>query len=903
MMIEDKSMTSLIFTPAMGRISDATRKKLVFLQRANQIRKERASARKNPAAEVRCITTTSSSATVSVGTQTEHTKLLGVEIQTEGFEEGSIRSLQKCHPKTKTVGLQMNPITKRNIPHARPTKGKEGRRIVSLTSLDQAVKNISLHSSMCGKGHIELKLERKSGMDTQLYFICECGKQFIVSGNGSNETLDLNNALVWGSTLSATGYKATAQFLTVMDVPVASYGLFNKTQAFAHKDLVTAMYANMKKWAMKEAELALENEQTVTINYNGVIQEYPAITVIVDGGWTKRSYKHSFSSNCGVAVIIGARTQKVIYADTRISTCAVCDRKRDSATVPDHDCFKNWDKAPNGMESDIIFKGFQSSIKMYGIVYTKFVGDGDSSVHFNVENVYPGIKVEKIECSNHVVKNFTARLMDISKDNVKGIKISLEERKIFNPELPRFRKALTQAITHHHKEGSHWKLLYDDIINMPYHIFGNHKKCRQYFCSGSKPKELDIVENVSKTELWKAIDKALERPATLAPSLVKKESSNYAECFMSVACRFVEGKRKNFGQRFLYRTRMAGAVFSYNECGYWATEAYNVLQKKEPSVLWKNMSASSMRERKRTRKYRVKRPLKIQKLGAASFEYGENPQKPDLPDSVLMERIKERKASLQVTTLIAHDIEVNTRGQADSDEWKLQRSSRITASVAGPIYRLSDKTDNKSILNKIFGKITFAGTIKSLEYGKKHENIAIQAYEKVKGFPPMTVKKVGLVVSEKNGIFGASPDGYVGLDGLVEVKCPSSLFEKDILGQGPRVWPDISRGSSLKKVNGELEMKKNHPHYYQVVMQLYVTGRQWCDYFVWSEHGHFIERINRTAETDALWTKMERKMEKFWEEDVAPELVDSRFERGYNQYKCPQSRENARKKKTTQIEM
>ncbi len=887
----------------MGRTSDATRKKLAFLQKANQIRKERALERKNPAAEVQ--RSPSGSTSISVGTQTEQAELSGVETQPDnaGFEVAPSRNVKKTDPKTKTVASQVKSVTKRNIPHAKITKTHEGRRIVSLASLDQAVQNISLHSSMCGKGQVEFKLERKSGMNTQLYFVCKCGRQFIVSGNGSNDTLDLNNALVWGSTVSATGYKATAQFLTAMDIPVASFGLYNKTQAIAHPDFMTAMKANMKKWALEEARLALENNETVMVNYKGTIHEYPAITVIVDGGWTKRSYKHSFSSNCGVAVIIGARTQKVIYMDTRISTCAVCDRKRDSSTIPTHECYKNWSMAPNGMESDIIVNGFKSSIEMYGLVYSKFVGDGDSSVHFNVENVYSGVKVEKIECSNHIVKNFTTRLMDISKDKVNGMKISLEQRKLFNPQLPRFRKALTQAIAYHHKQGSHWKELYDDIMNIPYHIFGHHQNCKQYFCKGSKPKELDIVGSISKTELWKAIDKALERPATLAPSLVKKESSNYAECFMSVACRFIEGKRKNFGQRFLYRIRMAGAVFSYNECGYWATEAYKLLQKNEPSEIWKNMSTASLKERKRPRKYQLKRPLKIQKLCAARFEYGENPQKPDLPDSVLSERIKEKKASLQVTPISAHEIEVKTRDQALSEEWMPERYPRLTASVAADVFNLGDKTDNTCVLNKIFGKKTYAGKIKALEYGKDHEDTAIREYERVNGIPPNTVQKVGLVVSLKNGIFGASPDGYVGADGMVEVKCPYSLFLQDKLGLGPAAWPEISKGSSLSHVNGKLELKKKHAHYYQVVMQIYVTGRQWCDYFVWSEHGHFMERVFRTPETDILWSKMERKLEKFWDENVAPELVDSRFERGYSEYRCPQSRENARKKKNASKKM
>ena len=34
-------------------------------------------------------------------------------------------------------------------------------------------------------------------------------------------------------------------------------------------------------------------------------QVVPAITVIIDGGWSKRSHKHSYNAKSGVGIIIG----------------------------------------------------------------------------------------------------------------------------------------------------------------------------------------------------------------------------------------------------------------------------------------------------------------------------------------------------------------------------------------------------------------------------------------------------------------------------------------------------------------------------------------------------------------------------------------------------------------------
>lgn len=42
---------------------------------------------------------------------------------------------------------------------------------------------------------------------------------------------------------------------------------------------------------------------------------------------------------------------------------------------------------------------------------------------------------------------------------------------------------------------------------------------------------------------------------------------------------------------------------------------------------------------------------------------------------------------------------------------------------------------------------------------------------------------------------------------------------------------------------GQLNLKHSHKYYSQIQTQLAVTGREWCDLFVYTRHGHFIERI------------------------------------------------------------
>lgn len=67
------------------------------------------------------------------------------------------------------------------------------------------------------------------------------------------------------------------------------------------------------------------------------------------------------------------------------------------------------------MEADIVVEGFKKSEEMHGLQYLSFIGDGDSSVYANLrKNVSYGQKITKIECKNHVVKNYTSALHKVS---------------------------------------------------------------------------------------------------------------------------------------------------------------------------------------------------------------------------------------------------------------------------------------------------------------------------------------------------------------------------------------------------------------------------------------------------------------------------------------------------------
>ena len=152
---------------------------------------------------------------------------------------------------------------------------------------------------------------------------------------------------------------------------------------------------------------------------NSYHQGIPAITVVVDGGWSKRSHKHSYNTKSWVAVIFGWDTKRLLQLGVRHNFCCVCAISTNKAcAIPTHTSYKNWTGSSAAMESDIIAEGFRLSEQLYGLRYMFVIGDGDSSVMATIrQSVLYGVYVNKIECANHACKAYRSRVEALAKDN------------------------------------------------------------------------------------------------------------------------------------------------------------------------------------------------------------------------------------------------------------------------------------------------------------------------------------------------------------------------------------------------------------------------------------------------------------------------------------------------------
>lgn len=96
--------------------------------------------------------------------------------------------------------------------------------------------------------------------------------------------------------------------------------------------------------------------------------------------------------------------------------CSLCSWYQSKGKeICEHKCYKNWSGTSTAMETDIIAEGFQKSLSMYNIKFMKMVGDGDSSVYRKLLQLKPygNQLVQKIQCKNHLLRNFAKKVRDI----------------------------------------------------------------------------------------------------------------------------------------------------------------------------------------------------------------------------------------------------------------------------------------------------------------------------------------------------------------------------------------------------------------------------------------------------------------------------------------------------------
>ncbi|XP_077512016.1 uncharacterized protein LOC144122934 [Amblyomma americanum] len=214
------------------------------------------------------------------------------------------------------------------------------------------------------------------------------------------------------------------------------------------------------------------------------------------------------------------------------------------------------------------------------------------------------------------------------------------------------------------------------------------------------------------------------------------------------------------------------------------------------------------------------------------------------------------------------DLQRATSKQSGSTVWKQERRKRLTASLFGAICKRKPTAGCGRTVGDILCKEI---TSEAIRNGKDHECLALKQIENECN---VVVKECGLFVDQESPFLGASPDGLIGEDVLVEVKCPYSARHLTPL-----------EGVRAKKItcceenkNGRLQLKTNSNYWYQVQGQLNIARRRKCLFVLWTKKGISTEVISRNQ---SFWEdEMLPRLKKFYMHCLLPELVDPRRSRG-----------------------
>ncbi len=185
----------------------------------------------------------------------------------------------------------------------------------------------------------------------------------------------------------------------------------------------------------------------------------------------------------------------------------------------------------------------------------------------------------------------------------------------------------------------------------------------------------------------------------------------------------------------------------------------------------------------------------------------------------------------------------------DEEEWKKYREGRVTASIAHMIRSFTPArhtpAHTPSVALTILGASSFRGN-QATEYGKRHEAVARAMYQENPGSFHKTpesvqVKLCGMCLDVDNPLISASPDGLVNCKccglGLIEIKCMYKHRNENVLE-----IPSLDASVPFVTHKGQIFLKKNSKWYDQIIVQLGVTRRDYCDLVVYSEKGIAVTR-------------------------------------------------------------
>lgn len=170
-----------------------------------------------------------------------------------------------------------------------------------------------------------------------------------------------------------------------------------------------------------------------------------------------------------------------------------------------------------------------------------------------------------------------------------------------------------------------------------------------------------------------------------------------------------------------------------------------------------------------------------------------------------------------------------------TDEWLALRIGKVTASKMSDVLskgrgtapsKMAETYMMELLAERLTGESKPFFENDAMRWGTETEPQARFMYELKSG---NKVEEVAFI--ERDEFTGVSPDGLIGDDGMIEIKCPTTITQ----------------------IKRALTNDYSKDYYAQIQMQLWVAERQWCDFLSFDPRldvgaGYLLQRVERDEE-------------------------------------------------------
>ena len=136
------------------------------------------------------------------------------------------------------------------------------------------------------------------------------------------------------------------------------------------------------------------------------------------------------------------------------------------------------------------------------------------------------------------------------------------------------------------------------------------------------------------------------------------------------------------------------------------------------------------------------------------------------------------------------------------------------------------------------------------------------------------VSDPGMTVFKSHPFISVCPDLEINCSCHGPVKMPSTFIGK---------VPSAENYKHLEMINEKPYLKKASPYYFQIQGRLAVTGRQYCDFLVFSFKGHLNIRMKFDKQ---FWIELLDNLDMFFRNFVAPELLLGKMKKNLDRICC-----------------